>query len=358
MTTFIGGFLSKAHYEAAPSPGLSIHGVPVGFPLESHTGIQLLKFRSEVQGRSLTFRNPMWQKWLITRVLPKVYIDLGIPSIDRKRVILHLENLRVQSTESSVASKHPLLSGPKRKATIAYMEVVLQSAFEGGQLIIEHGKKRSIYFAHESEFNTNVVAWYSGSSCELGPIKSGIRISLLYSLLIGPPKTPLPNSLPLPGPSQELHRAFKKFRQTRHKFAYLLKHHYSELQVAKFRLQTLKKTDLVVVSNICRIAAEYEFDVFIARLAVESVQNYEEVHNTFEVKNLFLIAGPGNSANIAVPHEKDFIQQGMFANEEGDDGLLNPVKEEEEWHVNLQENTRLYEFSAIILQPYPQELMR
>lgn len=106
MTNFISGFYSHESYPTAPTPGLSIHGVAVGFPLEKNTGIQLLKYRSDVDGKSMAFRNSLWNEWLSDEVLPKVCIDLGIHDLDRKRARLHLENLRVR-TEGNFPTQHP-----------------------------------------------------------------------------------------------------------------------------------------------------------------------------------------------------------------------------------------------------------
>lgn len=98
------------------------------------------------------------------------------------KLIPHLHNLLIYEPEQFF---NPHQDSEKLENMVATLVVVLPSTHIGGNLLIEHGKKKYLFSSENiDEQQTQCVAFYSDCKHAVEKIKQGYRIALTYNLTL------------------------------------------------------------------------------------------------------------------------------------------------------------------------------
>ncbi|KAA1473723.1 hypothetical protein DENSPDRAFT_780596, partial [Dentipellis sp. KUC8613] len=193
-------FAFDGSYPDAPNPILGIPDVGViGLPLTSREA-EVVKSKAtqapfgkgertvvdtkvrdtwEIDGRSITFSNPLWDQF-ISRIVGEVCETLGV-NVQASLPRAELYKLLLYETGSHFL---PHVDTEKANGMFATIVIILPSAFTGGEAHLSHGGLSAVFdIASTSQVMTTVFAWYTDVQHEIKPITSGYRLALSYNLI-------------------------------------------------------------------------------------------------------------------------------------------------------------------------------
>jgi hypothetical protein len=156
----------------------------------------------------------------------------------------------------------------------ATVVILLPSPYSGGQVHVSHASSTKILdMAPTSLLSTSVLAWYTDVRHEVKPITSGYRLALSYNLIHTSRGVPKPSLPDMNTALKYLRHVLCKWRKGAYEIdadrdiiAYLLKHEYSEANLA-FGAKTLKGEDAHKIANLRIVAEELGYMVCLAKLS-------------------------------------------------------------------------------------------
>lgn len=170
--------------------------------------------------------------------------------------------------------------------------IALPSEHEGGEIVLKHCGQTKIF--KSSQHEASWACWYSDVSHQILPVKSGYRWVLTFNLALTPyPGDPAPPSgvhLTAHSKREELSvirqtlqtwLSTRPSMRTHHELFHTLDHDYTEANVS---WATLKGRDLAQVLALRSLSKELPFDIFLALLEKESVEDEDEddwAHNRY-----------------------------------------------------------------------------
>ena len=196
-----GTFATSGELPNAANPGLYLRDLgTVGLPLSERDGrdiIRICRERScgketqdnaqdkhkayEVVAEHIELRNPNWAKTLqyaVGKATEQLGVIGGYPSIraDLRNLVIceggHIE----ESCQDTM----------DEKGLAAKLIIVLPSAHEGGDTVVQIGSQTQLLSASSSkEFNYSYLACYADAQCFVEPVTSGYRLALTYNLIHG-----------------------------------------------------------------------------------------------------------------------------------------------------------------------------
>ncbi|KAI0144626.1 hypothetical protein GGR57DRAFT_517770 [Xylariaceae sp. FL1272] len=175
------------HYPEYPLPGLQIGGVPITLPLQldqtwlfSNACQRLVSTNSaqaiwELGPSKFSVSNPAWDRFIKTTV-KDVSDSLGIIIVNTKlhKLILHGEGSHTQKYDDSKA-----LTG-----TAITLAICLPTECKGGEMQFTYDGRIWTFDASQNPYDTSVLAWFSDIAYEIKPITQGLRLTLVYHLLL------------------------------------------------------------------------------------------------------------------------------------------------------------------------------
>ena len=194
-----GTFATSGELPNAVNPGLYLRDLgTVGLPLSERDGrdiIRICRERScgkeiqdvaqdkhkayEVVAEHIELRNPNWAKTLqhaVAKATEQLGVIGGHPSIRAD-----LRNLVI--CEGGNIEK-PCHDAMDEKGIAAKLIIVLPSAYEGGDTVVQTGSQMQTLSASSSkEFNYSYLACYADAQCFVEPVTSGYRLALTYNLI-------------------------------------------------------------------------------------------------------------------------------------------------------------------------------
>ena len=194
-----GTFATSGELPNAVNPGLYLRDLgTVGLPLSERDGRDIIRICRErssgketqdnaqdkhkaykVLAECIKLRNPNWAK-TVQDAVGKATEQLGIiggqPSIraDLCNLLLCESGNFEQSCQDAM----------DEKCVVAKLIIVLPSAYEGGDTVVQIGGQTQTLSASSSkEFNYFYVAYYADAQCSIRPMTSGYRLALTYNLI-------------------------------------------------------------------------------------------------------------------------------------------------------------------------------
>ena len=186
-----GAVVSTASQPSLPAlPGLILGGVPIGLPLNSESVEFIESFSAglsancaSVAASQLVISNPGWDGVTIPAIVSQVRKALGIPAV--MDVEATLVQLLVLGAAGDTSEYGLTSSGDASAVTgeFGVLEVVLPSAWDGGELLLRHGK-RSWSFGYEpaNMYAPQHICYFKEVSASIAAPTKGYRVSLLYRL--------------------------------------------------------------------------------------------------------------------------------------------------------------------------------
>ena len=198
-TVGAGTFATLGELPNAVNPGLYLRDLgTVGLPLSERDGRDIIRICRErssgketqdnaqdkdkaykVAAEHIELRNPNWAK-TVQHAVGKATEQLGIiggqPSIraDLCNLLLCESGNFEQSCQDTM----------DEKCLVAKLIIVLPSAYEGGDTVVQIGAQTQTLSASSSrEFNYFYLAYYADAQCSIKPVTSGYRLALTYNLI-------------------------------------------------------------------------------------------------------------------------------------------------------------------------------
>lgn len=153
----------------------------------------------------------------------------------------------------------------KEEGMFATLVFQLPSRFDGGQLVIEHD-----HIAEKIDFSSNMAepgnmyttffsAFYCDCKHEILPVTDGIRVCLVYNLVMTETNTSqeLPTAPMVSGIEMQMASVCNEWRNTNNapvKFVYGLSHKYTERSLS---LKNLKSTDKSVADALIKFSKDH-----------------------------------------------------------------------------------------------------
>ena len=133
----------------------------------------------EMDPAQFKLTNPKWEA-LIASILDEVKQHLGL---EECKLSAHLYKLLLYEKGSFFL---PHQDGERLDAMVATLIVALPSAHEGGELVVRHeGREYEIAFSGAaSGLELSWAAFYADCSHEVGPLRSGYRLCLVYNVTL------------------------------------------------------------------------------------------------------------------------------------------------------------------------------
>ena len=194
-----GTFATSGELPNAVNPGLYLRDLgTVGLPLSERDGRDINRIcreRSsgketqdnakgkhkayEVVAEYMELRNPNWAK-TVQHAVGMATVQLGIsggpPSIraDLRNLVLCESGNIEKSCQDTM----------DEKGLTAKLIIVLPSAYEGGDTVVQFGGQTQTPSASSSkEFDYSYLAYYADAQCSVEPVTSGYRLALTYNLI-------------------------------------------------------------------------------------------------------------------------------------------------------------------------------
>ncbi|KAJ7754842.1 hypothetical protein B0H16DRAFT_738487 [Mycena metata] len=257
--SFEGAFLQTQRYPVAQvsNPCLEIDGIGlVGLPLsppfaQALLGERRCSARLEIPAEELRFTNPEWDAWL-HKEARTICTDL---SGKKNKPMYRLKKLVLEGSNAQAAES------PSSEEAIATLVVFLPSAFEGGDILFEHGvQSATVRLGPQSHLFTSLVAAYSIVNTNLSLITSGYRLSLHYEVL---DLAPFPDT---DGPVRVLLEALVDWKETKRPsvLAYFMRRQYPLAD--DFTLQALAGSDALLMAHLQRMASELDFHLYVVQV--------------------------------------------------------------------------------------------
>jgi len=268
-------------------PGLIIEGIGlVGLPLDKRQALALKKKARqapygkgtqtvvdtkvrrvwEIDSEEVLFGNAQW-KTVLQQALDKTQNELGLKE---NKLEAHFYKLLIYEKGGFFL---PHRDGEKLDRMVATLVIVLPSAHEGGELIIRHDQTEvTVDFSAKSSFDTQFAAFFADCEHEVRPVKSGVRLALVYNLTISKKlktvKAPtigdqITKSSVLLSQWKEtlLTKPLLETQAKPSKLAILLDHKYSEAGLSQ---EALKGIDRTRAETLFAVAKAADCDAFLA----------------------------------------------------------------------------------------------
>ena len=162
----------------------------------------------------------------------------------------------------------------KAPGMIATLSLSLPTLGEGGELVISHGGKETVYDMRAKEpSEISYAAFYADCLHEARPVTKGHRVSLVYNLFIrsGMQSTGAPNYAEL---TDNLEKSLTEWRirDRTNKLIWLLDHSYSE---GGLSFDTLKGVDAAVAQVLGEAADKADCSMYAAILSIRETGDPE-----------------------------------------------------------------------------------
>ena len=365
-----GTFTTSGNLPNAANPGLYLTDLgTVGLPLSERDGRDITRIcreRSsgketqdnaqdnqeayEVVAEHIEFRNSNWAK-TVQHAVGNAAVQLGIiggqPSI---RADLH--NLVL--CESGNIEKF-CQDRMDEKGLAAKLIIVLPSAYEGGDTVVQFGGQTQTLSASSSkEFNYSYLAYYADAQCSVEPVTSGYRLTLTYNLIHR--SEGIEESRPSSIPTDHKAAINSIFEDWRANIAdcpnfspvYMLNHDYTRGDVA---LESLKGADQACCYHLYDASKKHGFCVFLARFEHSTSQSrnpqdgdddyddYDDVdydngnrgvednRSDWMLEELFTMEGVLVAEKVEIS-KHDVIESDLFEGEVSDDEDYEPWLED------------------------------
>ena len=287
-----GSFATSGELPNAVNPGLYFRDLgTVGLPLSDRDGRDITRIcRERSSGREIQdnaqdkynaykvvaehieLRNPNWAK-TVQQAVGKATEHLGIiggqPNIraDLRSLVL-CENRNIERSCQDTMDE---------KGLAAKLVIVLPSAYEGGDTVVQFGGQTQTLSAPSSkEFNISYLAYYADAQCSIKPVISGYRLALTYNLIHRSER--IEESRPSSIPTDHKAAINSILEDWQANIAdcpnfspvYMLDHDYTKGDVA---LESLKGADQACCHHLCEASKEHGFCVFLARFEHSTSQS-------------------------------------------------------------------------------------
>ncbi|KAJ7579274.1 hypothetical protein C8J56DRAFT_1059498 [Mycena floridula] len=209
-----------------------------------------------------------WGTWLLKAALRGAARAFGFP-VDKCRCVLDRMLLQVQQGSHDIVLHEPGDREPYRFGT---MEIILPSAFTGGDIEISFGGVvKTISSSHPSALITSVVVSKTSASVKRCAIETGHRISLRYKLLMEPGvhrAMRLPNHQAASARLRFLLSSWmlRKYDDPTVLHFFAAKTHNSFTAETNSNVASLSDRDKVLLSHIIAIAEDLGLKVFLTRV--------------------------------------------------------------------------------------------
>lgn len=218
----------------------------------------------EISKSKVRVGKKLWDKQF-TPLLDEIKNELGLPK--KSKLIAELHNLLIY--EPGCFFK-PHQDSEKVDRMVATLVIILPTAHEGGELIIDHrGIKKTYAFKPSKIAKLNCIAFYADCYHEVKEVTSGYRVSLTFNLILEKYKGQL-EALYERDTSTRLGQALKQYfypktidahRTTPLKMVYLLDHQYTQSGLS---WDALKNVDRVRVDALLKHADDLNLDAHLA----------------------------------------------------------------------------------------------
>lgn len=199
--------------------------------------------------------NPKWNAYLNDVLVPRIRQEMAVTTPFQAS----LYKLLLYKSGSFFK---PHRDTEKEERMFATLVVQLPSRFNGGQLVIEHDNKtKKIDFGSTvesgNEFATFFSAFYCDCKHEILPVSDGIRVCLVYNLIMNEiDASNVPTAPIASGIEAEIVSVCDEWRKTNSpaKIVYGLSHKYTERSIS---FQSLKSTDKAVADALVKLSKDH-----------------------------------------------------------------------------------------------------
>ncbi len=199
--------------------------------------------------------NPKWSPYVNDVLLPRIRQEMNITTGTSAK----LYKLLLYKSGSFFK---PHRDTEKEEGMFATLVIQLPSKFDGGQLVIEHEKKsKTIDFSSNAESGNEFCTFFSAFYCdckhEILPVSDGIRVCLVYNLVMNEANvTEIPIAPIVSDIETEIATLCDEWRETNSptKIVYGLSHKYTERSIS---LQSLKSSDKAVADALVKLSKDH-----------------------------------------------------------------------------------------------------
>lgn len=133
----------------------------------------------EIPKNKVSIGKKQWQA-KIEPLLEQFKTDLGLPK--KSKLTADLHNMLIYETGHFFK---PHQDTEKVEGMIATLVIILPTAHEGGELIIDHlGVKKTFKYSPSALNKLSCIAFYADCYHEVKKVKAGVRVSLTYNLIL------------------------------------------------------------------------------------------------------------------------------------------------------------------------------
>ena len=287
-----GTFATSGDLPNAVNPGLNLRDLgTVGLPLSERDGRDITRIcrgRSsgeetqdnaqdkhevhKVAAEHIELRNPNWVK-TVQHAVGKATEQLGIIG-GQPNVRADLRNLVLCESGNMEKSCQDTMD---EKGLAAKLIIVLPSAYEGGDTVVQFGGQTQTLPAPTSkEFDFSYLAYYADAQCSVKPVTSGYRLALTYNLIHR--SEAIEESRPSSIPTDHKAAINSILEDWQAKIAdcpnfspvYMLDHDYTKGDIA---LESLKGADQACCHHLYDASKKHGFCVFLARFEYSTSQS-------------------------------------------------------------------------------------
>jgi len=222
----------------------------------------------------------------IEPLLEKFKIDLGLPK--KSKLTADLHNMLIYQPGHFFK---PHQDTEKIDGMVATLVIILPTAHEGGELIIDHlGVKKTFKHASSALNKLSCIAFYADCYHEVKEVTSGYRVSLTYNLILEKYKgnvdvlfdpdfeSKLEKSL-VNHFSSDIHREPRGYKDTKPlKVIYLLEHQYTQQSLS---WDGLKNNDQVRVNALLKLADQLDLTAHLALADMKETWDCEFDYNEY-----------------------------------------------------------------------------
>ncbi|TEB31955.1 hypothetical protein FA13DRAFT_1791248 [Coprinellus micaceus] len=173
-----------------PNPGLSIEGVgQLRLPFSPQDGEAILNRFKTPQGQpceidpwSISFENSDWKTYVDKTLLPRICSLASLPASTIERSTLVLKKVVLYGPDECLPGKNELddedFEQALHRSKVAHVFTCLTKSW------MAHGVSTTALIAPISSPPGSVMAWWPQFRCAVGPVRSGYRLSLEYTIEI------------------------------------------------------------------------------------------------------------------------------------------------------------------------------
>ena len=227
-------------------PGLEVKGLgQIGLPLAAAQAKELIEHCEQapygkgqetlvdtsvrkvwrLTPKKFQLTNPIWEL-VLKQVVSSVQSELGL---EKQKLQSHLYDLLLYEPGGFFL---PHQDGEKLDGMVATLVVVLPSEFKGGELVVRHeGEEKAFDFNSKKNaaFEIHYAAFYADCEHEIRPLRSGLRLCLVYNLTLAKSKK-VPSAPRKNEHAKEIGQLLKEWNddENSRKLAITLGHQYTE----------------------------------------------------------------------------------------------------------------------------------